>query len=165
MLIFGAGADAIPLAEFAKNLGWYVSVVDHRPAFATKERFPLVDEIKISRPENLKLPCEDNLVAVMMTHNYEHDKQILRLLLKSDAHYVGVLGPKKRTENILLEIRQTGEAFSEKDWQKLYAPVGLDIGADTPETIALSIIAEIQSVLARRGGGFLRNRQGSIYNR
>ena len=165
LLVFGAGADSVSLAELAKNLGWYVSVIDHRPAFATRERFSTADEIILSRPENLKLSLDENSVAVVMTHNYELDKQILQLLLKSDASYVGALGPKRRTESLLLELWETGGDFGEKDRQKLYAPVGLDIGADTPETIALSIIAEIQSVLARREGGFLRNRKGSIYNR
>ena len=100
-----------------------------------------------------------------MTHNYEHDKNILGFLLNSNARYIGALGPKKRIENILEEFRVTGETFSAEQLEKLYAPVGLDIGADSPESIALSIIAEIKSVLANRSGGFLRQRKGSIYNR
>lgn len=167
LLIFGAGADAVPLCQTAKNIGWLVSVIDHRAAFATSERFPAADEIVVTRPENLdgKLTIDENTAAVVMTHNYEHDKNVLKFLLNSDAFYVGALGPKKRAENILGEWRAAGARFSSAQLDKLYAPVGLDIGADAPETIALSIVAEIQSVSANRSGGFLRKRKGSIYNR
>ncbi|MCA1625749.1 MAG: XdhC family protein [Acidobacteria bacterium] len=167
LLIFGAGFDAIPLAEIAKNLGWHATMLDHRAAFANRERFPRADEIIITHPENLteNLTVDENTVAVVMTHNYEHDKNILRFLLNSSARYIGALGPKRRTENILSEWREAGVSFSAVQLDKLYAPIGLDIGADTPEAISLSIVAEIKSVLANRAGGFLRERKGSIYNR
>ncbi|HEY0429516.1 MAG TPA: XdhC family protein [Pyrinomonadaceae bacterium] len=167
LVIFGAGADAIPVAQAAKSLGWRVTIVDHRAAFASTERFPVADEIIVARAENLEenLKIAENTVAVVMSHNYEHDKNTLRFLLRSSALYVGALGPKRRTENILAEWCAAGEDFSEDELNKLYAPVGLDIGADTPESIALSIVAEIKSVLERRAGGFLRYRTGSIYNR
>ncbi|HSK74225.1 MAG TPA: XdhC/CoxI family protein [Pyrinomonadaceae bacterium] len=167
LIVFGAGADAIPVAETAKNLGWRVCVVDHRTAFANKERFPSADEIILTRPENLNVnfAIDENTVAVVMSHNYEHDKETLRFLLNSKVRYIGALGPKRRTENILREWREAGETFSEEQLNKLYAPIGLDIGADTPESIALSIIAEIKSVLTNRKGGFLRRRKVSIYNR
>ena len=100
-----------------------------------------------------------------MSHNYEHDKNTLRFLLQSNARYIGALGPKRRTENILGEWRAAGVDFSDSQLDRLYAPIGLDIGADTPESIALAILAEIQTVLAEREGGFLRRRSGSIYNR
>jgi xanthine dehydrogenase accessory factor len=165
LLIFGAGADAVPLCEIAKSLGWRVSVIDHRPAFAASQRFGKADDIIVSRPENYNIPFDENAVAVVMTHNYERDKVILSRLLKSEVRYVGALGPKRRTESILNELIGAGENFTNEQLDRLYAPVGLDIGAKTPEGIALSIIAEIQAVLAKREGGFLRNRVGSIYNR
>jgi xanthine dehydrogenase accessory factor len=167
LVIFGAGADAIPVAETAKNLGWRVTIIDHRAAFANKERFASADEIILTRAENAeeKLTIDEQTVAVVMSHNYEHDKNALRFLLRSEAIYVGALGPKRRTENILREWREAGEEFSEEQLEKLYAPIGLDIGADTPEAIALAIVAEIKSVLSDRNGGFLRRRDGSIYNR
>jgi xanthine/CO dehydrogenase XdhC/CoxF family maturation factor len=167
LIIFGAGFDAIPLSETAKTLGWRVTIVDHRAAFANKKRFLRADEIIITRPENLaeKISIDETTVAVAMTHNYEHDKKILRFLLNTDARYIGALGPKRRMENILAEVREAGEKLSPAQLDKLYAPIGLDIGADTPESIALSIVAEIKSVLANRAGGFLRERKGSIYNR
>ncbi len=167
LVVFGAGYDAIPVAEFAKNLGWRVSVVDHRAAFATRERFTKADEILILRPEDLgeKLDVNENSAAVIMTHNYALDRAILKFLLSKSPAYIGALGPKRRTENLLEELKAEGASFSAEQLENLYAPVGLDIGAASPEAIALSIIAEIQSVLSNRQGGFLRERQGSIYNR
>lgn len=167
LFIFGAGADAIPLCDFAKNLGWSVEVLDHRPAFATEERFPQADFVNVLPPDKFWgfTPSVGNYFAVVMTHNYEKDKEIIWRLLNTNAKYIGALGPKRRTENILRELEAEGKEFPAENLQKLYAPVGLDIGADTPESIALSIVAEINSVLAGREGGFLKNRQGSIYNR
>ena len=164
LLLFGAGFDALPLAGFAKELGWNVTVIDHRAARANRERFSDVDEIIVARAEELdaKIFEDENSVAVLMTHNYDRDKDLLPLLLKSKAIYVGALGPKKRAERLLDEI---GETFSDEQLKRLHAPIGLDIGAETPEEIALSIVAEIRGVLANRNGGFLRERQGSIYAR
>jgi len=162
--LFGAGYDALPLVKFAKELGWRISVVDHRPAFANAERLPEADQIFAAKIQDLDDHFfeDENSVAVIMTHNYDRDREILPRLLKSEWLYVGALGPKKRTEKILAEV---GETFSAEQLEKLHAPVGLDIGADTPEAIALSIVAEINAVLKNREGGFLRRRQGSIYGR
>ena len=167
LTIFGAGADAVPLAGIAKNLGWYVTIVDHREKFANKDRFVDVDSILISHPENTaeKVIIEQNSVFVIMTHNYEHDKNILRVLLKSNAKYMGKLGPKRRSENMLLEFNKEGLEFTNDELANFYSPVGLDIGADTPEAIALSIVSEIQSVIKHRDGTNLRDRKGSIYGR
>ncbi len=167
LILFGAGFDAVPVYETAKILGWRVIVVDHRAAYANRERFPKADEIIVARPENIAgtLAIGENTVAVVMTHNYEHDKNILRFLFNFNLRYVGALGPRRRAKNILAEWRDAGENISISQIENLYAPIGLDIGADTPESIALSIIAEIKSVLSDRRGGFLREREGSIYNR
>lgn len=164
LLLFGAGYDALPLVRFAKELGWRITTIDHREAFANVRRIPEADEIIVSSSEDLndELFEDENAVAVIMTHNYERDRNILRRLLDSKCRYVGALGPKHRAEKLLNEIDET---FSESQLAKLHAPVGLDIGADSPESIALSIVAEIQAVLSSREGGFLRKRQGSIYGR
>lgn len=153
LFIFGAGADAIPVCEIAKTLGWIVTVADHRAAFATRERFPAADAVQCVNPENYdgRIAVDAHSVAVVMTHNYEKDKLIEKFLLKTDAAYIGQLGPRRRTEKLLAEI---GEAWP----ANLYAPVGLDIGSDSPEEIALSIVAEILTVLRNRTGGFLRSK-------
>ncbi len=167
LLIFGAGADAIPLAETGKSLGWQISVADHRPAYLALERFPFADELFALNGENSleNLRIDDQTAVVIMTHNYERDRKILSHALNSEAFYVGALGPKRRTENLLNELKASGENFSEDELKKLFAPVGLDLGADTPESIALAIAAEIQAVVKTRAGGFLRERRGSIYGR
>lgn len=167
MLLFGAGADAIPLANIASDLGWHTTVLDHRPAFLTKGRFAKADRIVLHNDENPIEPITGDplTVAVVMTHNYQHDRRILPLLLRSKVEYIAALGPKRRTEQLLDEIAADGEQFTEEQLAKLYAPAGLDIGADTPGAIALSIAAEIQSVLKARDSGHLRDRKGSIYDR
>ena len=167
ILIFGAGHDAVPLARFAANLGWKISVIDHRPAWAAAERFPEADEVIVSRPESIAddVFADANSVAVVMNHNYDIDLAIIRRLLGSTCRYIGVLGPKDRTKKLLDGLRAGGENFGDTQLEKLYAPVGLDIGATTPESIALAIIAEIQAVLSGRDGGFLKNRQAPIYDR
>lgn len=164
LLLFGAGFDALPLIKFAKELGWHVTAIDHRSAFADAERLSEADEIIVSKPEDLdeKIFADENSVAVVMTHNYDRDREILRRLLNSKCLYIGALGPKARTEKLLAEI---GENFDKSRLEKLYAPVGLNIGADSPEAIALSIAAEINAVFKNRGGGFLREHKGRIYDR
>ncbi|MDQ3711431.1 MAG: XdhC family protein [Acidobacteriota bacterium] len=167
LLIFGAGADAVPVSEIGKQLGWKVSVIDHRPAFLNAKRFPVADDLILRHTEKLppNFVFDNQTAAVIMTHNYERDRDVLANLLESNVFYIGALGPKRRAENLLNELAETGKNFSDAQLVKLFAPVGLDIGADTPEAIALSIVAEIQSVQANRAGGFLRLRQGGIYNR
>ncbi len=167
LLIFGAGVDAIPVSEIGKQLGWKVSVIDHRPAFLNAERFPAADDLILNHTEKLPLNIafDNQAAAVIMTHNYERDRDVLANLLESNVFYIGALGPKRRAENLLNELTENGKNFSDAQLAKLFTPVGLDIGADTPEAIALSIAAEIQSVQANRAGGFLRLRQGGIYNR
>ena len=160
--IFGAGHDAVPLARLAAHLGWRISVIDHRSAFADAARFPEADEIVVSRPETISddFFTDVNSVAVVMNHNYDADLAVLRRLLGSTCRYIGVLGPKERTGKLLDNL-----GVRESALPNLYAPVGLDIGAATPEGIALSIVAEIQAVLSGRDGGFLKKRKGSIYIR
>ncbi len=166
LLLFGAGFDALPVVRFAKELGWRTMVIDHRAAFANRERLPAADEIIVTQAQDLpeKLFRDENSAAVVMTHNYERDREILHRLLNSSCRYIGALGPKKRTENLIQELRDAGIRFDENKLQQIYAPIGLDIGAETPEEIALAIIAEIKGALAKRDGGFLRDRDMPIHN-
>ena len=167
VLLFGAGADAVPLARIGSDLGWQVRVFDHRPAYLTPERFPAAEDLVLNNDEKPLHPIagDARTVAVIMTHNYQHDRRILPLLLRSKVAYVAALGPRRRTEQLLDELASDGEKFTVEQLARLYAPAGLDIGADTPEAIALSIVAEIQSVLKARKSGHLRDRKGSIYGR
>ncbi len=167
LFIFGAGADAVPLTRIGSELGWKTHVIDHRPAYAAKPRFPLADAVSLQKQEELgtKIEITDESLAVVMTHNYQNDKQIIARLLDTDVRYIGAMGPKSRTEQILSEIKASGIEVKDEMRARIHGPVGLDIGATTPEGIALAIVAEIQTVLSGRGGGFLREREGSIYGR
>lgn len=166
LMIFGAGHDALPLVRLAQELGWYVTVVDNRQADGTQERFQCADEVILSRPEAISesVSLNNRTMAVVMTHNYLHDLEILKILVPSPVRYLGILGPKSRTEKLLQDLQEQGITPTEQQRQRLYSPVGLDIGADTPEEIALSIVAEIQAVLTNHSRGSLRNKLGPIHD-
>lgn len=166
LTIFGAGDDARPLVRMAKELGWHVTVADPRRDFATPERFPSADHVVLAPAAQLtsRIPHVPHSVAVVMTHHYVHDVPILHSLLASpDLRYIGLLGPRKRAERILADLEQNGASINPDARSRLHAPVGLDLGAETPEEVALSIIAEIQASLSHRDARPLRQRQQPIH--
>ena len=160
LIIFGAGSDAIPVANFAKALGLNVTVVDCRASEATRDRFSIADKVILTRRDIIdqQVFVETNTAAVVMTHNYFDDLEILKMLLPSPARYIGVLGAKKRTEGILNNLIYTKDQL-----ERLYFPIGIDLGAETPQEIAIAIVAEIQAVLSHRAAGFLKHRQAPIH--
>ena len=133
----------------------------------TRGRFPEARQlIGVDRDNNDPDLATDNLTAIVsINHNYDRDRETVRFALGTDAFYIGMLGPKKRTEQMLDELRGRGEVLNSDVLTRLRYPAGLDIGGDSPESIAISIIAEIQSVLKHRTGGPLRDRSSSIYDR
>jgi xanthine dehydrogenase accessory factor len=153
LLIFGGGPDAMPVVRMAKELGWHVSVVDSRPSHAQVRRFPDADAVVLTRHDYPLegVVIEPDSVAVVMNHNYPLDRSVLGRLMKHRLAFIGRLGPRMRTERIFEDLNLPMAA------DRIHAPIGLDIGADTPESIALSIVAEIQAVLAGRTGQMLRN--------
>lgn len=166
LVIFGAGADAVPLTRLAHETGMHVTLVDHRAAYATAGRFSVVDRIIISRPETIanEVTLDARTIAVVMTHSYEHDRELLKTLIAGRARYIGMLGPKRRTERMLIELLSDAAfELADDDLARLHAPVGLDIGAETPAEIAVSIIAEVRAVLAGRAGGPLKERHAPIH--
>jgi xanthine/CO dehydrogenase XdhC/CoxF family maturation factor len=165
LVIFGAGSNAMPVARFAKELGWNVTIVDHRPAALTKERFPNSDALVLARPEELaeKVTILPQTVVVVMTHNFSYDLQLLKSLLPSPIRYLGLLGPKKRTELLFQKMRENGFIPTKEQLDHFYNPIGVNIGAESPEEIALAVLAEIQAVLAKRDGGFLKDHRGPIH--
>ena len=165
LLVVGAGYDAIPVVQLSKQLGWQVTVMDHRSTYAMRDRFPQADQVIIGHPDALSSVLNGAALtaAVVMTHHYLQDKNWLKTLLPLPSRYVGVLGSKQRTQQLINDLQVEGFS-SESCLHHLYAPIGLDIGAETPEEIALAIVAEIQAVLAGRTGGHLRSRLGSIHS-
>lgn len=165
LVVFGGGHDVVPLVRLAKTLGWHVSVVESRPAFAHQDCFPDADCVVFypSTGGELPFPIDKHAAVLVMNHRYGEDCALLRdlLALPVPPRYLGVLGPRTRAEKMLAEI-----GVADAPWPPhLHAPVGLDIGADTPETIALSILSEIQACWAERSGGKLRERPGPINER
>jgi xanthine/CO dehydrogenase XdhC/CoxF family maturation factor len=165
LVVFGAGDDARPLARLASELGWRVAVGDPRPAFATPGRFPEAGELAVGPADALvsRLDPGPGDLAVVMTHHYVHDVPILRALLARPLAYLGLLGPRLRAEKILSDLAADGFAISPDMRRLLRAPVGLDLGADHPEDIALSILSEMRAALAGRDGRPLRERSGPIH--
>lgn len=163
--IYGAGEPARILARLAHLLEWRVEILDHRPALATPERFPEALHLRVGHPaETMDALRLDRLsAAVVLSHVYAKDKEALVYFLKSGAAFVGLQGNRKRSEKMLRELASEGLELTEPMRQGLYYPVGLDLGAEAPEGIALAILAEIQAVLAGRSGGHLRDRQASIH--
>jgi xanthine/CO dehydrogenase XdhC/CoxF family maturation factor len=159
LVVFGAGHDAQPLVRFAKELGWQVTVADGRANYATQERFPRADRVVVIDAQNpLKgMEVTRETAVVMMTHNYQQDAALLRHILPAKPRYLGLLGPKSRTEDLLKEVALPVTGID------LHAPVGLDLGSDAPASIALAIVGEIQAVLHARAGGMLKDRQGPIH--
>lgn len=166
LVIFGAGDDALPLVSFARNLGWHTTVVDTRARATSIERFAEADAVLLCRPEAVSdcVPLMEHSAVVLMTHNYLHDLELLKTLMNRRVRYLGCLGPKRRAERLLLELAGGTAASAATYLGQFHAPAGLDIGAETPVEIALSIVAEIHAVLAGREGGLLRRRNGSIHN-
>ena len=145
LLVCGAGPDAIPVASFAVSLGWRVSVYDHRPAYALAENFPGAARIILGRPEELseRLDLSKLDAAVIMSHHLPSDVEYLRCLARRPPGYVAALGPAARRERLLVEAGPETAAVMRK---QLYGPAGLAIGAQSPESIALAIVAQIHAV-------------------
>jgi xanthine/CO dehydrogenase XdhC/CoxF family maturation factor len=148
LCIFGAGDDARPLVEFAAALGWQVTVADGRTNLLRAERFPGAARVVGSEEALAALRPED--AVVVMTHSYEQDRGLLRTLLPMGLKYLGMLGPRARTERLAGEAGPAAGLTAEECLARVHAPVGLDLGGHAPAPIALSIAAEIQAVLAGR---------------
>lgn len=167
LVVFGGGHDAIPLVQFACELGWHVTVVDGRSAAASRTQFSRADEVVLCRPERVldRVPLTGDTVAVVMTHNYRNDLELLKVLLPSPIPYVGLLGSRTRSTRLLQELDDDDINVTIAQRSKLHAPIGLDIGAETCEEIALAIVAEIRAALAGHTGGSLKDRWAPIHER
>ncbi len=165
LILFGAGDDVQPLVRLAHELGWRVTVVDSRAASATAARFPEADAIVVATPDELRgeLKIDEETFVVLMTHRFAEDEKLLRKLLPRPLAYLGVLGPRQRTDRLLAQLAAEGLAANPDTLKKLCAPVGLDLGSTSPETIALSILAELQCCLSGRTPIHLRDRHAPIH--
>lgn len=166
LVIFGAGPDAVPLVEGAKRLHWHVTVADHRRDYLDQELFAAADKrVLTSRNHNSQISVMNEAYVVVMTHNYELDRMLVQSLLPAAIPYLGVLGSRNRIERMLNDIRWECGELNEDELSKLHSPVGLDIGADSPEEIALSILSELVCRKNVRSGQSLRLRKEPLHER
>lgn len=168
LVICGAGHDAVPLVRAASLLGWNVTVVDDRPAFLNRERFPEAHGFaSVDEPSEVAeaVTVDARTFVVVMTHNFLRDKAYLGGLLTTDARYVAMLGPAARTQRLLMELEEEGTPITDEGRSRIHGPAGLDLGAEGPEEIAQAIIGEIVAVRRGRDGGFLKERPTPIHDR
>jgi xanthine dehydrogenase accessory factor len=167
IIIIGAGNDVVPVVNMADILGWETTVVDGRANYAKKERFMSACQVLVAKPENAleQIAIDEQTVFLLMTHNYNYDMAMLRQLLGKNVAYIGMLGPKKKRERMLNELKEEGSNFTEQQLSVLHSPVGLDIGAETSEEIALSILAEIKAMFANKDVQSLRKIKEVIHPR
>ena len=168
LTVFGGGHDVRPVVQIAKNLGWQVTVVGRKPEDELATTFPEADtHVFLMNPGEVRdyVDLDARTPAVVMNHNYTRDKTLIHHLLTASVPYVGALGPSHRTERITDEFQSEDPALTAAHFDKLHGPVGLDIGTETPQEIALAIIAEVQAVLQDRSAQKLRERDGAIHER
>jgi xanthine dehydrogenase accessory factor len=167
LLIFGGGFDARPVSQLAKSLGWSVEVTDECVAHIAPLFFPEADKLSLCQRDFIDRDFEITpfTACVLMSHNYEYDRDVLKKIIQTESPYIGILGPRKRFDKMLEEFKRDRFELTDEQMQRIHSPIGLDIGAEAPDEIALAIVAEIQSKFANRSGGFLKERNGPIHQR
>jgi len=167
LIIFGGGFDARPVSQLAKSLGWNVSVTDECVAHIAPVFFPSADKLSLCQRDfvDRDFDITPYTACVLMSHNYEYDRDVLKKLIRTETPYIGILGPRKRFDKMLAEFSLKGIDLTPQDFHRIHSPIGLDIGAETPDEIAISIISEIQGKFSNRSGGFLKYRNAPIHNR
>ncbi len=167
LALIGAGNDSQVLSRMAEVLGWNIIVADGRPTHATKQRFSSC-QVVVTNPEKIleTIRINETTAFVLMTHNYNYDLAVLKLLLNErKIPYIGILGPNKKYRRMVGDLEAEGIRLTDEQAAKIYAPVGLQMGAETPAEIGLSILSEIQSVLTESKVRHLREIDGSIHKK
>jgi xanthine dehydrogenase accessory factor len=169
LLVCGTGNDVRPIVDAGRRAGLRTTVVGFRGATATAERFPTADAVVSTSPGRLReadgVDLDASTYVVVATHNFVDDRLAVDELLASPVPYVGLMGPRERFEEMLDEFDAEGRTFSAAELDRLYTPVGLDLGDGTPGGIATSIVAEVLAVANGREPRHLRDREGPIHER
>jgi xanthine dehydrogenase accessory factor len=166
LTIYGAGNDAQPLVRMAVGLGWRVHVVDGRSPQATVQRFSEAESVQVVKLAELEKYPFNAGYAVLMSHNYHYDFAVLQqLAFFKPVNYIGILGPRKKTDRLMTDLYKNNIVLGEAENERLYGPVGLNIGAETAEEIAVAVMAELLAVRHRANAGFLRELDGPIHKR
>ncbi|MBB4802295.1 xanthine/CO dehydrogenase XdhC/CoxF family maturation factor [Flavobacterium nitrogenifigens] len=166
LIIAGAGNDVQPLVKMATILGWKITIQEGRTTHVTKKRFPKADVLRHIKAEQFleNIVVDDRTFFVLMTHNYKYDLAVLKSLFETNCQYIGILGPKSKFNRMLDDLHKEGIVPSEEQLQRVHSPIGLDIGSETAEEIALSIVAEIKAFATERIGTSLRYKKGKIHD-
>lgn len=161
LIIFGGVHTAIPLTQFAQALGFHVTIVDGRARFATRERFPTADRIIVEWPQEAlaQIKIDSSTYIAILTHDPKFDLPALQALSRTNPRYIGSMGSRETRAQHFAELRAMG--VSEEFLARVHGPIGLDIGARTPEEVALAILAEIVAVRYGRSGGLLSKSRGA----
>jgi xanthine dehydrogenase accessory factor len=167
LVVVGTGHDVGPMAEIGSQADFRVTVIGFRGANAKAERFPDADDVRSTSPAQIReaYDFDEHTSVVVATHNFIDDRLAVDELLKTDVPYVGLMGPHERFQEMVEEFEKEGRTFSESELDRLYTPVGLDLGGGSPYEIALSIVAEVVAVSNDRDPGHLREREGRIHDR
>jgi len=167
LYIFGGGNDVHPVSDLAKKAGFKVTVAPFRGGQADPDSFPHADRVVSTSAPRIgeSLSIHDDAYAVVMSHNLVDDRLVVESLLDSPARYIGLMGPRDRFDRIRDALASDGRQLSDADNERLYAPIGLDIGGGEPYQIATSIVSEMIAVHYNRPSGHLRDRSGPIHNR
>jgi xanthine/CO dehydrogenase XdhC/CoxF family maturation factor len=164
LVVFGAGLDAVPLAQEAEALGFSVTVVDVRAAYLTRERFPTARLIAAHFSQfATAIPLAAGSFVLVMNHHLERDEESLRYALGSGAAYIGVLGPRSRYQKQIADLAATGFIATASSLARVHSPVGLAIGAETPAEVAVAILAEMLAISRGFEGGFLNGSSESLH--
>lgn len=165
LVLFGAGHDAVPLAKSARSVGFKVTVVDPRAAFANPEHFPEC-RIILSHPKDFeeRVSLGPKSYSVIMNHHIARDRESLKFLLEKSPPYIGVLGPRSRFHKLVDGLKDEGYQPDPDRLEQVHSPIGLDIGAEGPNEVALSIVAELLAYSRGFPGGFLQGWEGRIHD-
>ncbi len=167
LVLVGTGHDVGPMAELGARADFRVTVVGFRGADARADRFPDADDVRSTSPAQIReaFDFDSNTYVVVATHNFIDDRLAVDELLQTDVPYVGLMGPPERFEEMLAEFEGEDRTFSEAELDRLYTPVGLDLGGGSPYEIALSVVSEVMAVTNDRQPRHLREREGRIHDR
>ena len=167
LVVFGTGHDIGPLVDLATKSDFRVTVLGFRGATATEERFPNADAVRSTSPADLgdAYEFDENTYTVVMSHNFIDDRLALEELLETDVPYIGLLGPRKRFEEMREEFAAEDRTFTPAERERIYTPIGLDLGSESPYEIAHSIVAELLAVHNDREPDHLSAREGPIHDR
>jgi xanthine dehydrogenase accessory factor len=149
LIILGAGDDARPVAQMAALQGWTIVVADGRARLARPERFPEAEQVITLQPD-VPLDIRPTDAVVLMTHSYEQDRELLVRILPLTPRYLGLLGSRHRSSLLVSEAAALTGRTVDSCCDRLFAPIGMDLGGDGPQAIALAIVAEVQSVCEKR---------------